>query len=147
MRHAAVVDIEIWVEDRLALSAEEGGLRLDPQARLLLLGVSLAAAPPRSLTISGNWSATLFFSPGSFDRSNNSVLSRQQRDLDQLPIALADSTAERLDIDQDSPRVGKAGRSPGSARCPCRRTDGLDCPWRRRVPAPSASRPPCAPAR
>ena len=44
MRHAAVVDIEIWVEDRLALSAEEGGLRLDPQARLLLRGISLLVA-------------------------------------------------------------------------------------------------------
>ena len=39
MRQAAVVDVEIRVDDRLALIADEAGLRLDPQARLLLLGV------------------------------------------------------------------------------------------------------------
>ena len=39
MRQAAVVDVEIAIENRLALCAKEGWLGLDPQARLHLLGV------------------------------------------------------------------------------------------------------------
>ena len=40
VRQAAVVDIEVGIEDRVALSADEGRLRLNSLARLLLLRVS-----------------------------------------------------------------------------------------------------------
>ena len=35
-----IVNVEIWIEDGLALRAEEGRLRLDPFARLLLFRIS-----------------------------------------------------------------------------------------------------------
>ena len=86
MRHAAVVDIEIWVEDRLALSAEEGGLRLDPQARLLLPGISLQ--PRRQIVHDlGKLIGDIVLLARILRQIEQFGASRQQRDLDQLPIA------------------------------------------------------------
>ena len=40
VRQSVIVNVEIWIEDGLALRAEEGRLRLDPFAGLLLFRVS-----------------------------------------------------------------------------------------------------------
>ena len=93
-------DVEVRVEDRLALGAEKLRLGLDPLARLLLFGV-VQQARFQIRTISGCLSATLCFSPGSLARSKSSVLPGRVAILTSFHLPLRIAPRNGLDVDQD----------------------------------------------
>ncbi len=100
MRQPAIVDVEIRIEDRLALGAEKSRLRLDPLARLLLFGVSEEARLQIGRDV-GMLVGDIVLLAGIIRQIEQLGLTRQQRDLDQLPLAFADGAAKGLDVDQD----------------------------------------------
>src|SRR5271157_1437677 len=100
VRQAAVIDVEVWIEDRLALFSDEGRLSLDPLAGLLLFGVSEQAR----LQITSDVRMLVGHIGGFawvFSQVEQLGLARQQGDLDQLPVAFADRAAEGFNVDQD----------------------------------------------
>jgi hypothetical protein len=109
MRQAAVVDVEIRIEHRLALSAEKGGLGLDPQARLHLLCVG-GEARVQVAHDHGKLICDIVLLTRILCKIEQFSFSRKQRNLDQLPVAFADGAAEGFDIDQD-PASGEWLRS------------------------------------
>ena len=126
MRQAAVVDVEIRIENRLALSAEEGRLGLDPQARLHFLGVGeepciQVAHDLRKLI------CDVVLLTRILCEIKQLGLSWKQRDLDQLPVAFADGATEGFDIDQDvlmRERVGPSAKV-GQMSLPSKGWSGL----------------------
>jgi len=95
-----VVDIEVRVEDRLALGADEGRLRLNPEARLLLARIRQQTRfqilrDLRKLRGDVRRFARVV---GEIEELG---LARQKRDLQQFPVALANGAAKHLNIDQD----------------------------------------------
>src|SRR4029079_19327901 len=93
VRQSVIVNVEIRIEDGLALRAEEGRLRLDPFARLLLFRVSHQTC----LLIGGNLRkliGNVILLTWILRQIEQLGLARKQRNLDQLPIAFADGGAE-----------------------------------------------------
>ena len=100
VRQAAVIDIEIRVENRATLGAQKRGLGLDPLAGSLLSRIAQQAGLQiiDDVRVLVRHIVLLARVPGEVEQLH---LAGKQRHLEELPVTFADGAAEGLDVDQD----------------------------------------------